>query len=250
MNDVSDPLPATSRLRSNSGPSGWNRAIVRGVRAHDLAGKAGEVAAELEERLVRGDYRFGENLSIYALAEQFGASRQPVASAVLYLRSVGYLEIIPQVGCRVVSPSPSEVQDFFLMFSRTEGVIARLAAERHQDPEAQDLVHLAEQLAKNPFESASDRRAMADGISIFHDHISAMSRSPLLVDRISNLRRIFRFYLCQNRMRPDPVQGPPTQMNTLRQHLVHAIAARQSREAERTTEDYILGALDGWVRVV
>ena len=124
--------------------SGWNRSIVRGVRPNDLAGKAGEVAAELEERLVRGTYRFGEALSIYTLAEQFGASRQPVASAVLYLRSVGYLEIIPQVGCRVVAPTPQEVQDFFVMFSRTEGVIARFAAERHTPDEAAALIEMVE----------------------------------------------------------------------------------------------------------
>lgn len=224
--------------------------MVRGVRANDLAGKAGEVAAELEERLVRGEYRFGETLSIYTLAEQFGASRQPVSSAVLYLRSVGYLEIIPQVGCRVVSPSPQEVQDFYVLFSRTEGVIARFAAERHDEDEAQELIALAEELAANPFQSSYDRRAMADGISIFHDRISAMSRSQLLVDRISNLRRIFRFYLSQNRVRPDPVSGPPARMNTLRLELARTIQARRSTAAERATEDYILTDLDDWARVV
>lgn len=241
---------ATPHARTTRDDSGWNRTIVRGLRPNDLAGKAGEVAAQLEERLVRGHYRFGETLSIYTLADEFGASRQPVASAVLYLRSVGYLEIIPQVGCRVVSPSPQDTEDFYLMFSRTEGVIAKLAAERHQDEEAQDLIGLAEMLSENPFESAYDRRAMADGISVFHDRISAMSRSPLLVDRISNLRRIFRFYLNQRRVRPDPVQGPPTPMNALRLQLARSIAARQPADAERGTEDYILGAISDWERVV
>ena len=56
--------------------------MVRGLRPNDLSGKAGDIAAELEERLERGEFRFGETLSIYALAEQFEASRQPVASAV------------------------------------------------------------------------------------------------------------------------------------------------------------------------
>jgi DNA-binding GntR family transcriptional regulator len=230
--------------------SGWNRSIVRGVRPNDLAGKAGEVAAELEERLVRGTYRFGEALSIYTLAEQFGASRQPVASAVLYLRSVGYLEIIPQVGCRVVAPTPQEVQDFFVMFSRTEGVIARFAAERHTPDEAAALIALAEELASTPFRSPDDRRAMGDGISIFHDRISAISRSRLLVERISNLRRIFRFYLNQSRVRPDPVNGPPARMNALRLTLAQTIAAREADAAEHATENYILGAINDWARVV
>lgn len=224
--------------------------MVKGVRANDLAGKAGEIAGELEERLVRGHYRFGETLSIYTLAEQFDASRQPVAAAVLYLRSVGYLDIIPQVGCRVVSPSPQEVQDFYVLFSRTEAVISRYAAERYVGYEAQDLLAIAEELATIPFRSNYDRRAMADGISIFHDRISAMARSQLLVERISNLRRIFRFYLSQNRVRPDPVSGPPERMNHLRIELARSILARQGAEAEQRTEDYILHDIDDWARVV
>lgn len=240
----------TTRRNAAASGSGWSRSIVRGLRPNDLAGKAGEIAAELEERLVRGDYRFGETLSIYTLASQFEASRQPVAAAVLYLRSVGYLEIIPQVGCRVVSPTAQEVQDFYALFARTESLISRFAAERHDGHEAEELLALAEDLAANPFQSSPDRRAMADGISIFHDRISAMARSQLLVDRISNLRRIFRFYLSQGRTRPDPVSGPPTRMNQLRVKLAGALLARQAAEAERWTEEYILNDLDDWARVV
>jgi DNA-binding GntR family transcriptional regulator len=224
--------------------------MVKGVRPNDLAGKAGEIAGELEERLERGQYAFGESLSIYTLARQFDASRQPVAAAVLYLRSVGYLEIIPQVGCRVVSPSPQEVQDFYVLFSRTEGLICRLAAERHAGQEAGELLAIAQELAANPFQSSYDRRAMADGISFFHHQVSAMARSQLLVERISNLRRIFRFYLSHSRSRPDPVAGPPHRMNQLRIDLAGAILARRGAEAERRTEDYILGAIEDWARVV
>jgi DNA-binding GntR family transcriptional regulator len=230
--------------------SGWSRAIVRGVRPNDLAGKAGEIAAVLEERLVRGEYRFGEALSTYTLAEQFDASRQPVTSAVLYLRTVGYLEVIPQVGCRVVSPSPQEIQDFYFLFSQTEAVIARLAAERHQASEGEELVALAEELAGNPFRSSHDRRAMADGISIFHELISMMARSSLLVDRISNLRRIFRFYLSQDGARADPAGGPPTRLNRLRLELVQSIRARRGAEAGKATARYILDELADWARVV
>lgn len=242
--------PDAGRRTVRISGSGWSRAIVRGVRAHDLSGKAGEIAAELEERLISGNYRFGETLSIYTLASQFEASRQPVAAAVLYLRSVGYLEIIPQVGCRVVSPTSQEVGDFYVLFSHTEAVISRFAAQRHEGQEGEELVALAEELAANPFKTSYDRRAMADGISIFHDRISAMARSQLVVERISNLRRIFRFYLSQSRVRPDPVSGPPTHMNQLRIDLAQSILARKRMEAGSRTEEYILNDIDEWARVV
>ena len=224
--------------------------MVRGLRPNDLSGKAGEIASELEERLERGEYQFGEALSIYALAKQFDASRQPVASAVLYLRGVGYLEIIPQVGCRVVSPSQQEVEDFYVLFSRTEALISRFAAERHTEEESQSLFEMAEELSQNPFQTSQDRRTMADGISLFHDQISAMARSKLLLERIGNLRRIFRFYLSQGRTRPDPVAGPPHQLNQSRLELVEQIRSRNVAGAEASTEAYILGSLPDWSRVV
>lgn len=243
------PVLADASSSSSSG-SGWHRAIVRGVRGNDLSGKAGEIATVLEERLITAEYRFGQLLSIYTLATQFTASRQPVAAAVLYLRSVGYLEVIPQVGCRVVSPSADEVLDFYALFARTEGLIARFAAQRCSDDEGRQLLALAEELAGNPFRSAYDRRAMADGISIFHDKISAMSRSPLLVDRISNLRRIFRFYLCQSRVHGEPPTSAPQRLNALRLELASAIAGHRHDAVEALVQAYVLDAIDDWAMVV
>lgn len=241
---------ASSRSKATSADSGWSSGIVRGVRPNDLSGKAGEIAAELEERLITAEYRFGQSLSIYTLASQFEASRQPVAAAVLYLRSVGYLEVIPQVGCRVVYPRPEEVHDFYMLFSRTEGLIGRFAAERYVDEEAAELVRIAEKLAQNPFQSSQDRRAMADGISLFHERMSEMARSPLLVERISNLRRIFRFYLCQSRRRFDKSPHDLSELNRLRLTLANGIATRQADAVEALVNDYILGALEDWSRVV
>lgn len=234
---------------STSG-AGWSRAIVRGVRGNDLAGKAGEIASVLEERLITAEYRFGQSLSIYTLATQFTASRQPVAAAVLYLRSVGYLEVIPQVGCRVVSPSPEEVQDFYALFACTEGLVAHLAAQRCSEEEGRQLLALADELAANPFRSIHDRRAMADGISIFHERISTMARSPLLVERISNLRRIFRFYLRQGRMHGQQRTAVPQHLNTLRLQLARDIAEHRHEMVEPLVRSYVLDALDDWAIVV
>ncbi|WP_286696051.1 GntR family transcriptional regulator [Spongiibacter sp. UBA1325] len=243
--DTSTP----AKLSSHSS-SAWSRAIVRGVRANDLSGKAGEIASELEDRLVRGAYKFGENLSIYNLAKEFGASRQPVSAAVLYLGTVGYLEIIPQVGCRVVSPSPQDVEDFYMLFARTEALIARFASERYQEDEAIQLKEIANALLLNSFQNVNDRRNMADDISIFHDHMSAMARSKILVDRISNLRRIFRFYLSQNHEEAKAQSPSLSSLNQGRVNLAEKIIARDALGAERHMESYILDYLQEWARVV
>lgn len=239
-----------SQHRFNATRSIWSQTILRGARANDLAGKAGDIGAELEERLVSGHYSFGEKLSIYALAEEFGSSRQPVSAAVQYLATVGYLEVIPQVGCRVVSPSAQDVQDFYRLFARTEALVASFAAERQQAGEADLLVEIADSLAANAFQSSQDRRDMADAIALFHDHMSQMARSAILVDRISNFRRIFRFYLSQNREEARKIPGLPQRMNDLRKKLSAAIRAGDGKQSERIMEEYILDDLLDWARVV
>ena len=51
-------------------------------RNADPSGKAGFIAAEIEKRLMLGQYRFVEALSAAQLAQQFDASRQPVSAAI------------------------------------------------------------------------------------------------------------------------------------------------------------------------
>jgi DNA-binding GntR family transcriptional regulator len=70
--------------------------------------------------LITRKYQFRDSLSISRLAEQFDASRQPISAALNHLRSLGYLDIIPQVGCHAVSPSSSEIDDFFYMLGKVE----------------------------------------------------------------------------------------------------------------------------------
>lgn len=238
-----------SKTTSNAPTFKRLRPLARGARPGDLAGKAGEIASVLEHRLVSGQYRFGETLSIYALAEQFDASRQPVAAAVVYLRSIGYLEVIPQVGCRVVSPAAQEVLDFYLMYSKVEAVISGLAAQRHEGSEADQLMDLAKRLAAGPFKTDRERWNYGEGVTEFHKLTGAMARSTTLVARIGSLRRISRFYLWQGKSVRNPDPATTDYMNQSRLQIAHAIAVRDIDSAERLTEEHIR-ANPGWVGIV
>ena len=121
------------------------------------SGKAGEIVAALEHRLITGYYRFGDSLSTNLLAGDFEASRQPISAALNHLRGLGYLKIVPQVGCQVVSPSPQDIDDFFSMLAKIESLIAGLAASRFVDNEADLLLEIAEHIKHTPFDDATHR---------------------------------------------------------------------------------------------
>lgn len=203
------------------------------------SGKAGEIAAELERRLMLGAYRFGESLSIIQLAQQFDASRQPVSMAISHLRSIGYVDIIPQVGCRVVSPTPAEIEDFFLAMGKTEGLVAGFAARRHEGDEARVLAGIAGRSTPAQLDSPIGRTAYIRTVNDFHDQIWLMARSPTLEGRIARLRKLSIFYLWQGAPKLAPVAA--RRLNAERAEIAGVIAERDAERAERLMERHIAG---------
>lgn len=110
-------------------------------RLHDLA------YAYLKALLLGGGLDPGDQLSSEGVGRVLSISRAPVSDAIRRLTVEGLLEILPQVGCRVVRPVPAEVADFYEIFGATEGVIARFAAERRSPAEADQFGRLCAALA-------------------------------------------------------------------------------------------------------
>jgi DNA-binding GntR family transcriptional regulator len=110
-------------------------------RLHDLA------YAYLKGLLLRGGLNPGDQISSEAVGRVLSISRAPVSDAIRRLTVEGLLEILPQVGCRVVRPVPAEVRDLYEIFGASEGVIARWAAERRAEEEAEEFRALCASLA-------------------------------------------------------------------------------------------------------
>jgi DNA-binding GntR family transcriptional regulator len=110
-------------------------------RLHDLA------YAYLKGLLLGGGLDPGDQISSEGVGRVLSISRTPVSDAIRRLTVEGLLEILPQVGCRVVRPVPSEVADFYEIFGATEGAIARFAAERRSPAEADQFGRLCAALA-------------------------------------------------------------------------------------------------------
>jgi DNA-binding GntR family transcriptional regulator len=83
------------RLRSDSGPPRNHRPW---PGAH--AGSAAEWAyATVKERLLDGDDRAGQRLSVDRLRAEFDVSKQPIMEALRLLHAEKLVTIVPQAGC-------------------------------------------------------------------------------------------------------------------------------------------------------
>jgi DNA-binding GntR family transcriptional regulator len=204
----------------------------------DPSGKAGKIAAEMERRLMLGEYHFGEPLSATQLARQFDASRQPVFAAIAHLRSSGYVEVIPQVGCRVVSPSPVEIGDFFVALGKIEGAAASFAARRYElAEEAETLVAISEANDPGELVSTAHRQGYINMLFDYHNQLWAMARSPALAGRVATMRRLAIFYLWQGSARLVPTSAHL--LNMERAEVARAIQARDATRAEILMEKHV-----------
>jgi DNA-binding GntR family transcriptional regulator len=97
--------------------------------------KADVVFYGVREQLISGRRGYGEDLNTNEVAEDFGVSRRPVMDAFMRLEVAGFIEIIPQVGCRVIVPERRTVREHFYAAGVLDGAAARLAATRDCKPE-------------------------------------------------------------------------------------------------------------------
>lgn len=86
--------------------------------------------AYLKSLLLDGGLEPGATFSTDEVARVLKISRAPATDAVKRLVRDGFINVIPQVGCVVTTPTPREVEDFYQLFARSEAVFASLAAQR------------------------------------------------------------------------------------------------------------------------
>lgn len=202
---------------------------------NEQVSKSDEIYNLVMQRLINADYGFGERILVKELGAETGASRHPIMSAMSRLRVEGFVEIMPQVGCQVVDPSPAEIDDFFLAFQRMEGLLAELAAKRRTDEDlkrlnrAQQRLHQLEKWeSPSPHEYALLNRE-------FHHALHLMAHSPLLDRKQRNNFNMSDFFINHS------VGFTAFMLNAVQQHdqIIDAVTHRQPERARLEAESHI-----------
>ena len=197
--------------------------------------KFNEVYDLVIERLVDAHYAFGDRLLVKELIAETGASRQPIMSALNRLSTEGFVEIIPQVGCQVVDPPESEIADFFLLFQRTEGLLAELAAVRWTDEDLQRL-----QMAQDRLRAFQAGRVQfpKEYVSLnrdFHHALHLMAHSPMLDRKQRNNFNMCDFFINHS------VGFDALVSDAVREHetIIDAVSSRDPERARIEAEAHI-----------
>jgi DNA-binding GntR family transcriptional regulator len=155
--------------------------------------KADLVFETLKARLIAGWRDYGEMLNTVEIAEEFGVSRRPVMDAMARLEGAGFIEIIAQVGCRVIMPERRSVREHFVTAGVLDGAAARLAATHATDVQRRALSDALAQSASAA--AAHDQHAFEAANKSFHATLLAAGGNHRLAELAREAWDLSDFYL-------------------------------------------------------
>ena len=87
------------------------------------------VRDELRKQIMTGELPNGAHLSEIKLSKEYNVSRTPVREALCALAADGFIEMIPNRGAFVTTPSEEQLADLRHMYGTLMGTAARMSAE-------------------------------------------------------------------------------------------------------------------------
>lgn len=137
-----------------------------------------DTCGRIRDMIVHGELASGERINEMELCEVLGVSRTPIREALKVLAAEGLVELLPNRGSRVTTPSTDEIVNLFAVIAALE----RLAAETVTlQASAQALGHLRalhDEMLQRYAEQDRDRYFELN--HRIHETIIAMAGNPQL----------------------------------------------------------------------
>ena len=203
---------------------------------------ADAVAAELEQMVLRGDYKVGQRLPPErALAEHFGVGRSSMREALKVVEADGLLTINHGVGVFVASDKKrprapagdlrviddATVPELFEVRRTVEAEAAALAASRITPREAEELARL---VARSADPAVSDQEFLKLDAEM-HTAIVAATKNRILQQVHEVYRPLFLTYSERMLLLPEGRE----RAQSAHEEIVAAISGRRRRDARSAT---------------
>jgi len=201
--------------------------------------KADVVYRQLRQEIIGGQYPPGAELTVSLLTQRFGVSKQPVMDALRRLQESDFVVVVPQVGVFVTTPTVADAEDFYRVWSASEGVVAGMAADRRSEEEVDELrqaifglSRILQSNAENVVNAYIERNRqihrfiyeMAGSMTVLRLALNAWDRSDFLI-AVSGVN------IEHERMHEADAEH---------HELLDAISRRDVREARAITERHVM----------
>ena len=155
-----------------------------------------DIGLRIRDDIVSGALRFGERITMDALASRYGVSHMPVREALRELQGEGLVQIEPNRGARVRSIDGSFVENLFEIRTALEVMLVRRAAARCTPSDIAELQAIQETLEQHIV--AGDHALLVAENRRFHQAINRCAANadalPLVDKHWMLLAALWRHY--------------------------------------------------------
>ena len=145
----------------------------------------------LREMIWSGELAGGARIAELSLVERVGVSRTPIRAALMRLQQEGLLEALPNGGYAVRTFSERDISEAIELRGTTEGLCARLAAERGAPPvllrEARDCLTGIDALLQSGSLSDDDFEHYVALNEKFHQLLVEMAGSAVIAQQLERI---------------------------------------------------------------
>jgi DNA-binding GntR family transcriptional regulator len=222
-------------------------------------------AQNIQESILRGEYRPGDPLREAELSESLGVSRGTAREALRFLHQEGALvEIIPHRGAFVIKLSLERAREIYTLRALLEPYAIRIAMENkaYSESDLGELQRVVDRIEK--LENEGNDSALVKADIEFHRLATGRCRHQLLLDMVNKLQSqtlvlIFNTKLYRSDKVPDSVSHraileglrsdePAAAEEILRKHIIDAGSSlvkqmQEFQQAERAAAREVEGAV-------
>ncbi|WP_326725004.1 MULTISPECIES: GntR family transcriptional regulator [unclassified Streptomyces] len=215
-----------------------------------VASLADEIAYRLRADILDGRLPFGARLQHEELAARFGVSRTPIREALRQLQALNLVELAPNRGATVRTPSRAELVEVYELRAEMEGFACALACDRASTKDLDQLERTQERLtaavtsaltSAGRVDDAELDAAVTEANTAFHDLIHQAAANRRLAESIQALQSVFPRDSVWRVIAHD--ETAMTTMNvTEHQAITAALRARTPESARRVMRDHVHAA--------
>ncbi len=144
------------------------------------------VAADLRQRILRGELTPGQRLKIDEIADACAVSHMPVRAALQALEAEGVLEVFPHRGAVIRGVDAEFVRNLYDVREAIEGMLTERCAERI-DAKGRGTLETA-MIGYEKAVARNDTQGILEANRRFHDAINDVANNPLAVRTLAQGR--------------------------------------------------------------
>jgi DNA-binding GntR family transcriptional regulator len=145
-----------------------------------------QVIAKMENMILTGMFQPRERLIELTLAKKLNVSRFWIRDALKILETKGLVKMIPYKGAVVSDLDEEEIEGLFQVRAALEKLAIRLASKYVRKEDIKTLKRMAKYVEESFHRQ--DFREMISANTNFHDYIIELSKNPILLETIKQLR--------------------------------------------------------------